>query len=285
MRHRRSWYATAAILAGGTLFVKAAEQKAAPPPPAQGQVRPYLMVIEMYRFDTLKVGGTLFGEGSFGDAVFGSGTSSGETTFGKGTVVVPGHAEKSPDDARQPRYSMIFSEADITAGGVRFRAREDGWTWNGKSEPPPGISVEKIASPRIVAAAGQPFELFIGSEVPIQFFEKRPDGLFELKDLKEWTGLKIQATIDSGTGDTVMVKELTVAVRTVGKRMPLEGVSLDVGPPVVAARELVTTLACELDRNYGVLFESEGRGMLLLKIRVSQPPPVGTAVPAEPKDR
>ena len=172
----------------------------------------------------------------------------------------------------KPRYSMTFREAEFTAKGLTLRATADGWTWNDKPEPPAGAAIEKIAAPKICALPAQEFSVFIGSEIPIQYFEKTPQGLFALKELKEWTGVKLKAAVEpSGEGE-VLIRDLSVQVRTVGARVPLEGVKLDVGPPVVAASELTTTVKAPRDCYTGLIFGGESQGVILLRVKVSAAP-------------
>ncbi len=179
---------------------------------------------------------------------------------------------EAPGPKSQARYSLTFREAQIKVKGLTLLAGPEGWTWNGKPEPPPGSAAENIAAPTMCALAGQRFEMFIGSELPIQYFEKRPDGLFELKELKEWTGIKLGATVEPSGEKEAMIRDFGLQVRVVGARVPLEGVTLDVGPPMVSAHELSTTVKVPLDRYTGIIFGTEEQGFLLLKVKVSAAP-------------
>ena len=132
-----------------------------------------------------------------------------------------------------------------------------------------GGGMERIASPRVVVLLGESFQVEITSQQPIEYFERRVDGLFEFKKSDEKTGLTLFGTVEQGKDECVILRDLTIKLSSVENRVPIEGVNLDVGRPLVRTRERVLTVAVKLGELQGVLFRTEQHGSLLVQLRVS----------------
>jgi hypothetical protein len=163
----------------------------------------------------------------------------------------------------------FFNLASLTLAGVKFVADDSGWTWDGKERPPSGKGVEMISSPKVIVLLGESFEIAIGSQQPIEYFEKRPDGLFELKRLHEETGLTISSHVSKGESGRIVLRDLTILLRSIEAREPVEGVSLDVGRPKVKARQYKVTIAVNQGRPCGIMLGTDGYGFLLVRLRVN----------------
>ncbi len=170
----------------------------------------------------------------------------------------------------------VFTIADQKLGGVKFETGKEGWLWDGKKDPPAGSRVTKVAAPRIAVVYGQTFQLSVSSQPtqPVQYFERRSDGLFELKTLKDKLGLSLSGIVTkSGDEGRVVFKDLAFTVRVIEKRKPLNGVSLDVGKPDLNVKNVKTTLSLKTAYDYGMyVWIRDGRGFLLCRIRAESPP-------------
>lgn len=196
-----------------------------------------------------RIHGDVSGEMSLTDALW-EGVNGGET------------------NAHQGPYSF-FTLAKLTIAGVKFQADQNGWKWDGKDEPPSGGRVEQIAAPRILLAMPNSFFFQVGSDVPIQYFRKRPDGLFELALADQsTTGMIVTALAEKGKADRILLRDFSIGTRLVEKRKPIEGVNLDVGEPVIGTKETKITIAVKPNLDYGILFSSDGIGSLLLRLRL-----------------
>jgi hypothetical protein len=164
---------------------------------------------------------------------------------------------------------IFFTLADLNVAGVNLKADGSEWLWNGEKNPPPGGKVRSLEQPTVTAVAGQPFTIEISSAAPIEYFERRTDGLFELKRSEEQPGFSISTTAESGESNRIVLKDLKVSLRSVARRVPIEGVSLEVGPPVVETWEQKTTLAVKPGMDYGMQIASEGYGSLILRLRAT----------------
>ena len=163
---------------------------------------------------------------------------------------------------------VFFTLANLTVAGVKLKADENGWTWDGQDRPATGKKVELIASPRVMVAMPNTFVISVGSPQPVQYFEKRADGLFELKTTQEEVGLRISARVEKGEAERIVLRDLTIGLRSIEKRKAIEGVQLDVGQPIVETREQKITVAVKPGRLYGIELLSEGYGCLLMRLRV-----------------
>jgi len=161
----------------------------------------------------------------------------------------------------------FFTLANLTVAGVKLRASQTRWSWDGKDQPDSGTRVELFAQPRLMVALGESFEIEIGSQQPIEYFEKRSDGLFELKTIHEQTGLALTATVEAGEAGRLAVRNLTITLRSIEKRKPIEGVSLDVGEPTIKTREYKISIAVKPGQYYGIQLATEGYGFLILRLR------------------
>lgn len=171
--------------------------------------------------------------------------------------------------ARKGPYTF-FTLAKETVAGVKFQADQNGWKWDGKDEPPPGSRVETVTRPRIIVVmpSSSDFVVQIGTRDPIQYFQKRPDGLFELHAVYKMTGLSISAKAEKGQAGRVLLRDLSIGTRLVEKRKPIEGVSLDVGEPIVSAKDHQVTVALKPNQDYGFLLLTDGMGALIGRLRV-----------------
>ena len=178
------------------------------------------------------------------------------------------------DNPRRTKGSvLLFTAGELRLGGVSLVADATGWRWSGKDLPPQGSGVEQIARPKIMVLAGQAFQMEIGSRQPIEYFERRPDGLFEFKKSDEKTGLSLSCTVEEEKKGCVLLRDLTIKLASIENRVPVEGVSLDVGQPIVRTQESVLTVTIKLDEYQGMLLRSERYGSLLIRLRVSSVQP------------
>lgn len=176
-----------------------------------------------------------------------------------------------------------FTLGELMVVGVKLRADDSGWTWDEEELLRSGKKVEMIASPRVLVLLGHSFEFNISSQQPIEYFEKRSDGLFELKRLHEHTGLSISGQVTQGGSEETVVCDLTFRLRSIEKRKPIEGVSLDVGHPIIGVRESKTNIAVKPGRGCGIVLGTEGYGNLLMRLRVDLVKPGGMDVPGIPE--
>jgi hypothetical protein len=163
---------------------------------------------------------------------------------------------------------VLFERAELTVADVELKADERGWTWDGENSPPNDGRIELIADPRILSPAGESFAFEIRSERPIQYLEKRPDGLFEMKSSLVPLGLSVRATVEEGKSGHITVRNWKISANLALTRRPIKGVTLDVGPPIIHAEQYETTVTVKPGRYYGLLLSAERQGGLIVRLRV-----------------
>jgi hypothetical protein len=242
--------------------------KALPPAPAadapsSGQV---MILFEVYRI---------------------SGDISGDTSLTDGVFERVEQYTSSPAQSAAGSRVSFFTIADLKIAGLRFKADGTTWTWNGQPQPPKSDRVTVISRPRVMVAMPNTFEIMVGAQVPIQYFEpattgtvkareggaeeSETSGTFRLKTVYEDTGLKIKARVERGPSDRILLRDATFSFKTIEQRQPLLGVTLDVGRPIISASEFVTTIALKPGMEYGALYSAKTHGTLLFRIRLERP--------------
>jgi len=152
--------------------------------------------------------------------------------------------------------------------GLQFQADQTGWTWDGKDEPPPGSRVEKVVSPTVMVDMPQEFTVEVGTQDPIQYFQKRQDDLYELRSVHLRTGLSIASKVEKGASGRILLRDLSIGTRLLERRKPVAGVALDVGEPLLSTKEHRVSIALKPGHDYGFLLLSDGMGALVGRLRL-----------------
>lgn len=167
----------------------------------------------------------------------------------------------------------FFTVSDLVVAAVRLKATEDGWTWDGKPEPPPtrrARTVKLIASPQVIQQVGKQFEVSVTPSEPVEYFEAREDGLFARRVAEETPGLRIATKLEEGVDGRVVLRNLALATKAVVDREPVPGVRLPVGRPVFESEKIETTISLRPGRDYGIQVVTKREGLLLVRVRVER---------------
>lgn len=138
---------------------------------------------------------------------------------------------------------QFMSNVEFTVGDVRVVMKRDSLTWNGKPDPDPEV-IPCLTSPRLRTVSGQMAKMQVGSDV-IQYFERTPDGLFELKTKQAFTGYTVSCTATPAQGDNANLK-WSLETHRVKERTPIPGVSLDIGDPVIQSQRIDSDVEVKL---------------------------------------
>ncbi|MHC4154656.1 MAG: hypothetical protein ACYST6_07010 [Planctomycetota bacterium] len=170
-------------------------------------------------------------------------------------------------DDKPDRYEdtvTVFSRGTLELGKDRLAFKDGGCFWNEKEIPIDepeklkldGKAIRLVYAPRLEMDEHDDREVQIRSEQPIQYFEKREDGLFELKQIKLATGLDLE--------------DIEMTLRTVARREKVPGVNLAVGKPILGEQEYDFFFRVRPGKDYGIIISPErGRGGLLIRLRAS----------------
>ncbi len=102
-------------------------------------------------------------------------------------------------------------------------------------------------------------KILISSRNPYQFFVKRDDGLFELKEKKLPTGLDIKFTPSIKPSGDIMLNAFELVWRFIPERKKIEGVNLNVGEPILMKMDYNFDMSIKPGKFYGVVVRSPGR--------------------------
>jgi len=207
------------------------------------------------------------------------GNMSAETSLESGVW-----AREEPPGVEFKQALTLFTEGRFQLGDDLLESNDKGWFWNGTPlsfDAAEGVSlpaeqIRLISAPTFLTQVGQPVSLSVSSTQKIEYFEKRDDGLFELKRLQEPTALNIELQLEeegSDRGKRVHLANVTFSLRSVEKREPIPGLTLPVGRPILQTREYSAAIRVISGRDYGfVLNPGAGQGVLIVRLRAEPPP-------------
>lgn len=186
--------------------------------------------------------------------------------------------EETPD-ALKDRVT-VFSQGWFELGKDKLEFKDGKCLWKGKAFAIEGEQkvklpedfIKLVYSPVVTMDEHSPGGFEIKSTQPIQYFEKREDGLFELKEMELATGLDIEITEPAEEEDKgyIRLTDMIMRMRSVEKRERIEGVNLSVGRPVLSEQKYEFYFRVRPGKDYGILIRPErGQGGLLIRLRAS----------------
>jgi len=173
------------------------------------------------------------------------------------------------DDEIEARKGPMefFTLANLKVGDVTLKADPSRWIWDGKAEPPKDGEITRFGCLKFDAFPGR---WAVCADVQTEFhqyFDRRADGLFELKTLPAISGIVVGLAAEQEESGRIILRDLTADSSTILRRRPIEGVNLNIGPPIVE-EPLRTTVSLEPGRYYGMLMPTSGGENLLIRLRV-----------------
>lgn len=174
----------------------------------------------------------------------------------------------------------VFSQGEFELGENKLEFKKGRCFWNKTEIPitdPKKLNLLKdqigwIDSPEILLYEHSSGSFNLASKQPIQYFKKRKDGLFELKEIELPTGLDIEITDadESEEHGYIDLADIIITMRSVERRKKIEGVNLSVGYPIPGEQKYVFFFRLRPGKDYGILIRPEhGQGGLLIRLRVS----------------
>ena len=202
------------------------------------------------------------------------GRLSGETSLDENIW-----AGKEPPSLEQKKSLTPFTSAEFQVGKDRFEIGDKGWFWDGASMDDRTTrtqalwdstnSISLMTAPRIRVRNGEVAEIRVESVQKLEYFERRSDDLFELKRMSEPTGLGILMILTLEKDGRIRLN-LEIVLRSVEKREPVPGVTLQVGRPILQTREHKAELLVRPGKEYGILLHAgdEGQGVLIFRLQL-----------------
>ena len=156
----------------------------------------------------------------------------------------------------------------LMIGNQKLEIVDDHPVWNGEdnlADP----SIMLLSRPSVMARAGVPFEIRI-DEPPVEYFRPagpdKPD-LF-VHGVSDPLGVKVMMTVSpASSGDVKM--GTSIDIRLLAKRVKLQGVSLDVGLPVISQRTMSGEVMMPSGQWFWIAQSAVDQGGLLILLKVS----------------
>ena len=188
----------------------------------------------------------------------------------------------------------VFEKGRFSVDADELEFKKGKCFWNGKELPIAGPNtinlsnsmINMIYSPEILLFEHSSGKVMIESKQPIQYFEKRNDGLFELKQMELETGIDLEITkaVEEEKKDDIELTDLILTIRSVKRREIIEGVNLPVGKPILGEQKYVFFFRVDPGEDYGILINPrQGRGSLLIRLRANSTNS-GTYTPEKKQD-
>lgn len=181
--------------------------------------------------------------------------------------------------AEEKKEFTYFTEADVEVVGLRLKAKETGWLWDGKEGPDKTDKVEIVAAPQVKSVVdGSRIEIRIGGKSVgfrgdlsgwregLRYFEKHPGGIYFLKEGMAELGLRVAMNLEEGEGGRIVLRDLNLEFRS------LEPVDTDLfnkDVVIVTKRESTTTVSLLPEKYYGLLIRTEGEGLMIVRLRLT----------------
>ncbi len=152
-------------------------------------------------------------------------------------------------------------------------------SWNGKKLSTtkqaglPEDRVKLIYSPVLIKRSNELARLKIEAKKPIQYLQKRPDGLLALKEISLPLGMDLEIKAVKRRPGVYLISYLEIELRAVGKREQIPGVDLDVGRPILQEWEYIMELELEGSKSLGILLKPKGLiGAVIVRITIADAP-------------
>lgn len=187
--------------------------------------------------------------------------------------------EETPDEFKHK--VTVFRRGWFELGKDKLEFKDGRCLWKGKAFAIDGTQqvelpkdfMQTVYSPIVMEMEEHHRgKLNIGSTQPIQYFEKREDGLFELKEMELATGLDMEITRPKEEEDKgyIVLEDIEMTMRSITRRKKIPGVNLSVGQPVLGEQEYEFFFRVRPGKDYGILIRPDlGQGALLFRLRAS----------------
>lgn len=144
--------------------------------------------------------------------------------------------------------------------------------WSGKPEPS-DPDIHLLAHPTMLLPEGLEGIVTVSDDTPIQYFEpagSKGDKTFELKTLDVPAGFKTSVIITSLKSVHEASVQLSLDISLVGARLPLDGVSLNVGKPIVTHTPHSDVYHLTLGCWASLIGSTDSNSALLVFVKVSR---------------
>jgi hypothetical protein len=165
------------------------------------------------------------------------------------------------------RATFIFGEDKLVVSENVLAWNKERLSFDGKDKAR-GVTeglVKLVYSTVVNLQRGKTGSVFIAANQPFEYFERREDGLFELKEIELPTGLDLEVKPREEDRRTILLPNVTIRLRSVTEREPIAGVRLPVGRPILQTEYFKLNLKVREKGYYWIQVKPQnGDGSLLI---------------------
>jgi len=171
----------------------------------------------------------------------------------------------------------LFDNGQFRRRRDRLEINEKGCFWNktkltfdeGYKQKLPSDKIKLVYSPNILKKNKETARMKIEARQPFQYFEKKDNNLFELKEMHLPVGMDIHMRSEAKDKDAFLISDFKVVLRFVNQREQIPGVNLPVGKPILQRQEFLMKLLVKKNKNYGILIRpDDGDGAILIRLKL-----------------
>jgi len=171
----------------------------------------------------------------------------------------------------------LFDSGQFRRRRDRLEINNKGCFWNktkltfdeGYKQKLPSDKIKLIYSPNILKRNKESARMKIEARQPFQYFEKKENNLFELKEMHLPVGMDIHIRSEAKDKNTFLISDFKVILQSVNQREKIRDVNLPVGKPILQKQEFNMKLRVKKNKNYGILIRPDnGDGALLIRLKL-----------------
>jgi len=171
----------------------------------------------------------------------------------------------------------LFDDGLFRLRRDRLEINDKGCFWNktkltfdeGYKQKLSSDKIKLIYSPNILKKNKESACMKIEAKQPFQYFEKKENNLFELKEMHLPVGMDIHMRSEVKDKDTFLISDFKVILRFVNQREKIRGVNLPIGKPIFQTQEFPMKLRVKKNKNYGILIRpDDGDGVILIRLKL-----------------
>jgi hypothetical protein len=171
---------------------------------------------------------------------------------------------------------VLFTRAAFKFGNDTLSVNEKTVSWNkerlnfdGKDKVSgvTGGLIKLIYFADVDLQRGKTGSVFIAAKQPFEYFERRDDGLYELKEIELPAGLDLEVKPKEQDDKSILLSNVTIRLRSVTERETIPGVDLRVGRPVLQTEEFKLSLRVKEKGIYWIQVKPRnGDGSMLISL-------------------
>lgn len=167
------------------------------------------------------------------------------------------------------RAAFKFGSDTLSVNGKTMNWNKERLNFDGKDKAT-GVTdglIKLIYSTEVDLQRGKTGSVFIAAKQPFEYFDRRDDGLYELKEVELPAGLDLEVKPKEQDDKSILLSNVTIRLRAITERETIPGVKLPVGRPVLQTEEFKLSLKVKEKGIYWIQVKPQnGDGSMLISL-------------------